>query len=222
MDEHPSYLVYSLFPAFLASRKLKALVPSKLAAARDSFTTELDHIGYFRLDAEGADRRIVSIFLLALCGKYTEHGPQLRGLVSSLDSEAFAREGRLAEVIVIAPGDAMKKKNITDVIYVFRKTAAKNAERAEALAEFYNIYPYHVFSLNVPRAQIVPRHEIVDPADVRAFLARERRTLADLKRVAALSPPVVWIGARPGQVVRIVTPSETAGEAYDYYCVSRA
>ena len=222
MNEHPSYLVYSLLPAFLKSRKLKAVTPNDLDIARDRFTTELDHTGYFRLDAEDANRRIVSILLLAPSGKYTDHGPQLRGLISSLDSQIFVKTGRLLEVIIIAPEETAKKKNMTDVIQAFRDVVAKNSgtERTEALAEIYNMYPYHVFSLDIPRAQSVPKHTIANPTDVRAFLIREHLTLADLRRVSASDAPVIWIGAQPGQVVQIVTPSETSGEAYSYNFVS--
>ena len=168
------------------------------------------------------------ILVLALRGKYTDHGPQLRGLVSSLNSEDFAREGRLAEVIVVAPEEIMKKKNMTDVIKDFRAAAAAGepspgtSDGPTPAADFYNMYPYHVFSLDIPRCQIVPLHEIARPAEVQTFLARERLALRDLPMVASSNPPVIWIGGRPGQVVRIRYPSETAGEAYNYCVVSRA
>jgi DNA-directed RNA polymerase subunit H (RpoH/RPB5) len=230
MNEHPSYLVYQHLGRFLESRGLVPVSEEALGAPRDRFTTELHQIGYFRLDAfseaaPGGVRRIVTILVVALRGKYTEHGPQLRGLVSSLDSEDFAREGRLAEVIVVVPEAIMRKKNMTDVIRGFRAAPAPAAEEEEEGAGpriYYNIYPYHVFSLDIPRAQIVPLHEIAPLAEVEAFLMRERLTVDDLKRIAASNPPVVWIGARPGEVVRIVSPSETAGEALGYCLVSRA
>lgn len=220
MNEHPSFLVYQHLGPFLKSRGLEVSGGS-LDTPRDRFTTELDHIGYFRLDATGGGTGTGTgttvILVLSLRGKYTDHGPQLRGLISSLNSEDFAREGRLAEIIVVAPEEVMKKKNMTDVVADFRAAAGK----PEALAKDYNMYPYHVFSLDIPRAQCVPTHEIADAAEVRAYLARERLSLADLRRVAASNPPVIWIGARPGQVVRIHAPSETAGESYDYCLVSR-
>jgi DNA-directed RNA polymerase subunit H (RpoH/RPB5) len=227
MNEHPSYLVFQHLGRFLNSRGLTASPGADLDTARDRFITELDHIGYYRLDASderpGGDRRIVTLLVLALRGKYTEQGPQLRGLVSSLNSEEFAREGRLAEVIVVAPQDIMKKKNMTDVIKDFRAaSAAGGSSPGTPAADHYNIYPYHVFSLDIPRCQIVPRHEIAPTAEVLAFLARERLALRDLRMVAASNPPVVWIGGRPGQVVRIHRASETAGESYDFCLVARA
>jgi DNA-directed RNA polymerase subunit H (RpoH/RPB5) len=148
-------------------------------------------------------------------GKYSEQGPWLRKLVVSLNTEAFAREKRFAEVIVFAPEETMHRKNIQDAIADLRAAATAIPSKGSG-PDFYNLYAYHVLSLDIPRAQCVPTHELADPAEVQAYLARERRTLADLRRISANDPPVVWIGARPGQVVRIHAPSETAGEAYDY------
>jgi DNA-directed RNA polymerase subunit H (RpoH/RPB5) len=228
MNEHPSYLVFQHLGRFLESRGLVPAEGADLDTSRDRFITELGHIGYYRLDAvsRGAAYKIVIIIVLALRGKYTDHGPQLRGLVSSLNSEDFAREGRLAEVIVVAPEDIMKKKNMTDVIEDFRAAAAAGEpspgtpDGPTPAADYYNMYPYHVFSLDIPRCQIVPLHEIAQPAEVQAFLARELLALRDLPMVASSNPPVVWIGGRPGQVVRIQCPSETAGEAYKYCVVT--
>ncbi len=212
MDEHPSYLVYKHLPQFLQSRGLTAVPGAVLNTPRDRFTTELDHIGYFRLDAEGPDRNVLVILILALQGKFTDHAPHLRTLLGSFNSEEFAREGRLGEVLLIAPEDVCKKKHILEVVFKMG---------ADTKPPFYNLHPYHVFSLDLPRAQCVYTHEIVDPSEVRDFLARERLTLADLQRISVSDPPIIWLGARPNQVVRIRAPSETAGETYYYKLVVR-
>ena len=212
MNEHPSYLVYQHLPRFLQSRGLTAVSGMVLNLPRDRFTTELDHIGYFRLDAEGPDRQILVTLILALQGKYTDHAPHLRTLLGSFNSEEFAREGRLDEVLMIVPEDVCKKKHILEVV---------QGMGTDNKPPIYNIYPYHVLSLDIPRAQCVYVHEIVEPSEVRDFLARERLTLADLQRISASDPPVIWLGARPNQVVRIRAPSETAGVTYYYKLVVR-
>ncbi|GFR88168.1 DNA-directed RNA polymerase subunit H [Elysia marginata] len=233
MDEHPSFLVFKHLERFLECRSLTPPVGIDFNTPRSRFITELEHIGYYRLDAvtrpgdpaSAAYReKTVTIFVLALRGKYTEHAPHLRGLIASLNSENFSREKRLLEVIVVAPEETMKKKNMTDVVKSFRAAAAAGGPTPGSLdgptpaAEYYNMYPYHVFSLDIPRAQIVPRHTIVSPEKVQAFLARERLSRHDLPLIASSNPPVVWIGGRPNQVICIEHASETAGKAY-VYCV---
>ena len=222
MQENPAYLVYGMFPAFLKNRGLTALPESKLDTPRNTFITELNHFGHFTLNAAGEDRRVVSILLLAPNSRCTEQSPHLRSLISSLDTTPFARERRFAEVIIVAPPETMKKKNIIDVVLAFQEAASENPQRTESLAEFYNIYPYSVFSLDLPRVQGVSRCVIADPAAVQAFLARDHRVRTDLKQIVVTDPVVIWAGARPGQVVQIISPSETAGEAHTFYFVTRA
>lgn len=217
MNEHPSYLVYLHLGRFLASRGLAPARPEALETPRDRFITELEHVGHFALEARAPGGEVVVLFVLAPRGKYTDHGPQLRDLVRAQSSSDAARARRLDEVIVVAPEEVLQKKNMTDVVAAFQAAAAAGGPGAR----HYNLYPYHVFSLDIPRAQIVPPHELATPAEVRALLARERLALRDLPRIAAASPPVVWLGGRPGQVVRIRFPSETAGEAYKYCVVAR-
>lgn len=236
MNEHPAFLVFQHLGRFLESRGLVPAEGSDLDTPRERFVTALDRIGYYRLDAtprpdgRGAAYKIVTVILvLPPGGKYTDHGPHLRGLIASLHSENFAREGRLAEVIVVAPEEIMKKKNMTDVVKGFRDAPEENTQKKknrkgsfQPPAVGYNMYPYHVFSLDIPQAQCVPRHTIVPAAEAKAFLTRERVSPRDLPQVASSDPPVVWIGARPGQIVRIEYASATAGKAYNYCYVSRA
>lgn len=206
--DHPSHLVFKHLGRFFESRGLAPTARSAalLKTARDRLVTELNQIGYFRVDATAPGGGVTTLFLLGEGGKYATQGPQLRGLIASLGAEGPAKAGKLSEVILVAPPRLLGKKNMTQVVEEFRGGGTH-----------YNVYPYPVFSLDIPRAQCVPRHEVVPPAEIAAILKRERLAPGNLKRMLASDPPVVWIGGRPGQVVRTVSPSETAGEAYDYW-----
>ena len=222
MNEHPSFIVFKHLPAFFKSRGLTLesmnFTPkdkdSKVADQRAQFVTELNHVGYFRADATDESGRTTIVLILALRGKYTERGPQLRSLIGSLDSEDVTKSGKLAEVLVLAPEEILSKKNMTDIIVGFRK------REHDVGADFYNMYAYYVLSVNIPRARCVPRHEIVPVSEVKKFLARSRLLIQNLKTMSISSPPVIWIGGRPGQVVRTVYPSQTSGEAHDYWILT--
>ncbi len=220
MGDHPSYVVYETLPLFFQSRGLAAVPPPPstarrgLNADRSRFMLELDHFGYFRAEGATPEGQLVVVLLLAMKGKFSEHGPQLRQLLAGLNAEEAARSGRLAEVLVIAPDEVLAKKNLTDIVAEFRPAPGEGGA-------LHALYAYHVFSLDLPRAQCVPLHEIVPPAEVEALLARERLTERDLKMMPSSDPPVVWIGGRPGQVVRTTSPSETAGESIDYWLLTR-
>lgn len=226
MNEHPLYLVYQHVPRLLESRGLTT--KTVVDTPRDQFISNITQVGYFRLDAEDANRRVLVLLILATNGKYTDHGPRLRDLITSLHFEDFAVEERFSEVMVVAPEEILKKKNMTDAVYGFRKPveAAKKdgvAKKPEGKrADYYNIYPYAVLSIDIPRVRCIFPHVIADRAEVAAHLTRERLSISSLKRLLATEPLVIWIGARPGNVIRIQSPSETAREACDYYVVVRA
>ena len=85
--------------------------------------------------------------------------------------------------------------------------------RGQAHPPFYNMYPYHIFSTVIPEAAAVPHHRIMTASECRAGRQREHMAARDLPLIQASDPPVVWLGARPGDCVEIVRPSETAGKA---------
>lgn len=217
MNEHPTYLVYQHLGRFFESRGLSANL-DELDISRDRFITEIDQIGYFRIDAKMIkNSKMVTIMILSLKGKYTNHAPQLRELVYSLNSEDVTRKGLLSEVIVITPEKIKKKKNPTKSDDKGSKIFDKKPSNLTNVK--INFYPYHIFSLDVPRAQIVPKHELVTEEEVKTFLSRERLNIMDLPLIPSSNPPIIWIGGESGQVVRIKHPSETAGKAYTYHVI---
>jgi DNA-directed RNA polymerase subunit H len=250
-EHHPSFLVCQHLARFLESRKLVPAggqlppplgelrdldvrrVRGELGAAeyeracdalRDPFVNALDHRGYFRLDAEdpaSPRRAAVVIFLLALRGEFGEKAAKLQNLIRLVHAEPPAREGRLAEVLFIAPASTMDRKNVLEVFAgLARERAAKGPpEKEGALAPAHSLHFYHTFSLDVPRCQGVCPHEVVPAAEALKILAAERLGPRSLPQIKASDPVAVWIGAAPGQVVRVRPVSETTGEAVQYRLV---
>ena len=205
MNEHPSYVVYKNLPLFLKSRGLAAPT-GDFELGRNKYIADLEFVGYIRIDAESGGG-ITTILILAQQSKYAKHGPDLRKLLKTLDTEDGSR---MREVVVIAPEVVFEKKgkkNMFDVIAEFR--AAKTIE--------YNMYPYSIFSHNLLDVAIVPKHEVLSTAEMELVLSQMRLTGRDLKTMLVTDPAAVWLGGRAGQLVRTTSPSETAGEAIDYW-----
>jgi DNA-directed RNA polymerase subunit H (RpoH/RPB5) len=216
--DNPSHRVYKNLRRFFESRGLEPVAAEKQADAgrsagldadRGAFLQALDHFGFFRTEALAADGQKVVVLLLAARGKQVESGPMLRELLSRVRGEEAAQKGRIAEVLVIVPEEVLAKKNLTDALAPLRETDGRGPA--------FTLVPYHVFVIDIPRAACVPRYELVPAKEEAALLEQDRLQGKDaLGRVAALDPPVVWIGGKPGQLVRIRAPSETAGEAVSY------
>ena len=203
MNENPAYLVYQHAERFFKSRGVSAK-PEAFGVPRNKFIAELDLLGYFKL---GSDDNKILLIILAPGSKYTEHGPDLRSLISmfSTTSTKIAEE-----IIIMAPEQTLAKKNVNSIVLEFRELG--NGTQ-------YNMYPFYVLSLDIPRTKSVPKHSIVPPKEVKAILKYLRVAPRNLPALKSSDPPVVWIGGRAGQVVKTETPSSTSGVQIDYWLV---
>jgi len=114
-------------------------------------------------------------------------------------------------------GKAMKEEEIERGIVVTsgRYTQAAKVGAAKKRIELIpRIFP----SFNIFDQQLVPKHEILSPEEREKLLSQYRVHPYQLPRIHASDPAVKAIGARPGDIVRIIRDSPTAGkyEAYRY------
>jgi len=63
---------------------------------------------------------------------------------------------------------------------------------------------------------LVPKHEILSPEEREELLAKYRVKPYQLPKIRASDPAVKAIGAKPGDIVRIIRRSSTAGEHVVY------
>ena len=83
-------------------------------------------------------------------------------------------------------------------------------------AEFYN---YNKFIVEIPKVASIPLHEFAQDDEVNELLSDYYKTKADFPKIKVYDPPVVWLGARPGDIIKIHRISETAGKAPGYRLV---
>lgn len=200
---------YRMLAAFVAYRGLEA--PREPLLRRPSAEMSdgdlgalLQQFGHLRMHASSpravGPRDTMLLLLLAPDSKYVHHSGDLQLLLKSAAQEAGGWE-RVAEVRVLAPPDSLGRGKIAEVL--------QNAGGGEVPAHMHS---YYTFSENVPASPKVPRHEVADPREAQAFLAEQRLSPSRLLQVHASDPPIVWLGARPGQYVWVFRPSETTGE----------
>lgn len=201
MEEHPTYLVYTHIPEFIENRSLTLLENSEygLNEPKNKFISTISIKGYVKIQTFDTEDNRIDIFIFAPGGKYVEKGPDLQTLISSNIRD-------IAEMILIVPMETIEKKNIETALGKFPE-------------EIVKMYPYSVFSFNLPKCESIPLHEILSPEETEELLMFNRVTFSDLRKIRSIDPPLVWIGAKPRDVVKVTAPSETAGHVIEYYAV---
>ena len=90
--------------------------------------------------------------------------------------------------------------------------AAKVHARNRGIELIPRIFP----SFNIFEHVLVPKHEILKPEEREKVLTEHRVQPYKLPRIKASDPAAKAIGARPGDIVRIIRDSPTAGKYTSY------
>jgi len=92
--------------------------------------------------------------------------------------------------------------------------AAKVNAKKKGIELIQRIFP----SFNIFNHEFVPKHEILTSEEKEKILEKYRVKPYQLPRIKASDPAAEAIGARPGDMIRIVRESPTAGKyiAYRY------
>lgn len=83
-------------------------------------------------------------------------------------------------------------------------------------AALIETYTYEMFIVEKPKHINVPLHEIASDSEIDKFCADYFCQRENLPKIVTSEPQVVWLGARPGMVIKIHRVSETAGMAVIY------
>ena len=90
------------------------------------------------------------------------------------------------------------------------------AAKALARERGIELIPKGFPSFNIFKHMLVPVHEVLTEKEREEIFKRYRVKVYQLPRIAASDPAVIAIGGRPGDIVRIVRDSPTAGKHVVY------
>ena len=75
---------------------------------------------------------------------------------------------------------------------------------------------YDKFLIEAPKHVLVPKHVIADEEEVEAYCARHFTMRDKFPKIMASDTQAIWLGAKPGMVIKIYRLSELAGESIPY------
>lgn len=204
-----------------------ALPESKAAAAaaegpppkpdRDRITAEIERHGYFRIDAKyqaAAKNNKSRIIMLVL----DEDSPaskkvaDLKKLLLWVQQDPAVKNGTLDRVMLIASSDFLKAKNLTEVVLGHNKAGGPR----------YSVHDHCRLTSNVMDHKTMPRRASIMPeAEVEKWRASQRLKMTDEPVFPASDPVVMYLGALPGDYIKLELDSELAGIKIDIRVVSK-
>ena len=90
--------------------------------------------------------------------------------------------------------------------------AAKRNARRYNIELIPRIFP----SFNIFKHKLVPKHEIITPEETKALFEEYRVEPYQLPQIKVTDIAAIAIGAKPGDIVKIIRDSPTAGEFISY------
>ncbi|MGD8506316.1 MAG: DNA-directed RNA polymerase subunit H [Candidatus Bathyarchaeota archaeon] len=79
--------------------------------------------------------------------------------------------------------------------------------------------PRNFPAFNIFKHELVPKHEVVSPEKAEELLRKYRIKAHQLPRIKATDVPVIAIGAKLGDIIKITRDSPTAGKHVTYRVV---
>lgn len=86
------------------------------------------------------------------------------------------------------------------------------AAKASAVKEGMELIPRLFPAFEIFKHTLVPKHEVLKPEEREEVLARYRVKPYQLPWIKASDPAVMSVGARPGDIVRVIRDSLTSGK----------
>lgn len=126
-------------------------------------------------------------------------------------------EGTVGVAYINQMSKAMKEEEIERGIVVTSGRYTQ-AAKVKATKNKIELIPRIFPSFNIFNHKLVPKHEILSSEEREKILSEYRVQPYRLPRILASDPGVKAIGAKPGDIVRIIRDSPTAGKytAYRY------
>lgn len=80
-------------------------------------------------------------------------------------------------------------------------------------------YTFDKFAIDMTKAPYVPHHSIVEEEEATELLASIYKNRYDMPKILQSDTQIIWLGAKQGDLIRIIRLSEATGESMTYRVV---
>lgn len=198
--ELPKYRHFTISSSEVNEEDFEKILRAKHIIQIDATYDALERVNIFNyVPREG---RRVAIFITARDAPQIKTSDSARRWINQLSSNE-----KIDEVIIVHEEDALGS------------SALKRLETIRDFKEYVEVYPFNSFLFVVPQHVQVPPHHFATKQEVAALVHQHIDTGRHLLHILTTDPPCIWIGARPGDIIRIDRISESTLIAAGYRVV---
>lgn len=161
--------------------------------------------------------------------------------IRGVQSRPNGAKSRSVSLLLIAPGSeyasALAKfrrlygsvyKDDLELLILITETSVSNYIKKTLGSEFTKSrpdfairdYAYRHFTIVVPEHVQVPKHEFASAEEIAEQSHGDPQSLRRMEKIYDTDPAAIWLGAEPGDLLRIVRPSESSLTTLVYrYCI---
>ncbi len=160
-----------------------------------------------------ASKKVI-IFIASPTSKYANRSPNFRELMDKF----LGAEKKLKQAAVNSDLDRYAQQALfTDVIFISKTEISSHIKKIVAEMNNYTcMYLYNNFKLEIPAIEGMPEHRYASAEEVHELIYGYYKTIDTMPKIHASDPAIIWLGARTGDIIRIIRPSESAGYSIAY------
>jgi len=141
MDRNEPFVIYRTLEKFLEHRSKETSETFKLS--QDQFIDKFESQGFYKIETTGKNK--LMILILSETGRY---------YIKTADFVRLIQTNKWEELVVVVPrGFFLKKNFVSKAQDIFR-----NAKKEH---EHFGVYPYGIFTIEIPRHESVPKHTVM-------------------------------------------------------------
>ncbi len=129
----------------------------------------------------------------------------------------FAKDESIGIKPIVQLLEQMVADKMRHCLFVYPKSVTAPAKKHILKGKLWiELFSEDELVLNITKHKLMPKHTLLTPQEKEEFLVQSGLKEAQLPRILPTDPMAKYLGARRGDIIRIVRRSETAGKCVMY------
>lgn len=205
-ERYIPYEVYKNAKVFFEYRGIIPDPKTNLNMSREELVKILireEHVKLIGTNSKNNNRKFMLV-IIAPSSKYALHTPQFKKLMNNIP---------LAD-----PLDLMFISETPLTNFIQKELVEQKKKHPSVYIEHHK---YSLLTIIIPNHDLSQKHILLTPTQAKEFTESNYTSPIEYSKIRAGDPMIVWLGAKPGDFIKVERASESTGKAITYHYVLR-